>query len=255
MKVVILAGGLGTRLAEETGSRPKPMIDLGGRPLLWHVMKSYSLHGFDDFIICCGYKGYMIKEFFANYFMHTADVTFDLQSRSMQVHQCTAEPWRVTLVDTGSATMTGGRIRRIEPYLDSEEPFALTYGDGIADVDVSALYRFHRQAGTKATVTVVRPPGRFGNIKVEGDRALGYTEKPAGDGSWINGGFMILDPSVIGLVKNDSTVWEGEPMQRLAAAGDLAVFRHEGVWQPIDTLRDLQQATVLWEQGALPWKI
>lgn len=255
MKVVILAGGRGTRLAEETGRHPKPMIDLGGRPLLWHVMKSYSRHGLHDFVICCGYKGYLIKEYFSNYFLHTADVTFDLQKRSTEVHQCTAEPWRITLVDTGLDTMTGGRVRRIAPYLDPDEPFALTYGDGIADVDITAQIHFHRQIGAAATVTVVRPPGRFGAVEADGNRAVRFLEKPAGDGHWINGGFMILEPSVIDLIGDDTTVWEDGPMQRLAADGELAVFRHEGIWQPIDTLRDLHEAEQLWNQGKLPWKI
>jgi glucose-1-phosphate cytidylyltransferase len=254
VKAVILAGGLGSRLSEETEVRPKPMIDIGGRPLLWHVMKSYDAHGVRDFIICCGYKGYVIKEFFANYFLHTSDVTFDLHDNSLEVHTCATEPWRVTLVDTGAASQTGGRLRRVAPYLAGEEEFCFTYGDGVADVDVTALVAFHRRAGTVATVTVVRPPGRFGSVHIEGDRATSFTEKPAGDGSWINGGFFVLSPRAIDYIESDLTIWEQEPMTRLAADGELSVFHHDGIWQPVDTMREKVQLVGMWERGELPWK-
>jgi glucose-1-phosphate cytidylyltransferase len=254
MKAVILAGGLGTRLAEETQTRPKPMIDIGGRPLLWHVMKGYAAHDITDFVICCGHKGYMIKEFFANYFLHTSDVTFDLASRSMEVHNCHAEPWRITLVDTGEHTQTGGRLRRVAPYLRDEERFCFTYGDGVADVDITGLLLFHLQHGLAATVTAVRPPGRFGSLTVDGGRATGFHEKPAGDGAWINGGFFVLDHECIDRVKDDATAWEQEPMAGLAADAQLGVYYHEGLWQPVDTLRDKQQLVGMWERGELPWK-
>jgi glucose-1-phosphate cytidylyltransferase len=254
VKAVILAGGLGTRLAEETQVKPKPMIDIGGRPLLWHVMKSYAAHDITDFIICCGYKGYMIKEFFANYFLHTSDVTFDLANREMEVHSCHAEPWRVTLVDTGLETQTGGRLRRVAAHLADEATFCLTYGDGVANVDITALVSFHQAHGLAATVTAVRPPGRFGSLGVDGHKATRFQEKPAGDGGWINGGFFVLTPECIDRVRDDSTIWEQAPMAGLAADGQLGVFYHEGIWQPVDTLREKQQLIGMWERGELPWK-
>lgn len=254
MKAVILAGGLGTRLSEETVVKPKPMIDIGGRPLLWHIMKNYEAHGVCDFIVCCGYKGYVIKEFFANYFLHTSDVTFDFQSNSMEVHSCAAEPWRVTLVDTGEQSQTGGRLRRVAPYLQDERDFCFTYGDGVADVDITALVAFHRAQGTLATVTVVRPPGRFGAVEMESAKVASFTEKPAGDGTWINGGFFVLSPRVIDFIEGDHTIWEAEPMKRLTRTGQLSAFRHEGIWQPVDTLRDKLQLASMWDHGELPWK-
>jgi glucose-1-phosphate cytidylyltransferase len=254
VKAVILAGGLGTRLSEETDIRPKPMIDIGGRPLLWHIMKCYEAHGVNDFIICCGYKGYVIKEFFANYFLHTSDVTFDLKHNSIEVHACSAEPWRVTLVDTGQSSQTGGRLRRVAPYLMDEEAFCFTYGDGVADVDITSLIGFHQSQGTLATVTVVRPPGRFGAVEVAGNRATAFLEKPAGDGNWINGGFFVLSPGVMDYIGSDSTIWEGEPMTRLALEGELSVFHHDGIWQPVDTMREKAQLIAMWDRGELPWK-
>ncbi len=254
MKAVILAGGLGSRLSEETATKPKPMAEIGGKPILWHIMKIYSAHGIHEFIVCCGYKGYVIKEYFANYFLHMSDVTFDLVGNRMEVHQNYAEPWRVTLVDTGAATMTGGRLKRVAPYLAGEESFCMTYGDGLADVDVAALVRFHRGQGTLATVTAVRPPGRFGALVVEGTRVRDFAEKPSGDG-WINGGFFVLSPKALDLVEGDETVWEREPMERLARAGELSTFPHDGFWQPMDTLREKNQLEDLWASGAAPWKV
>ncbi len=253
MKVVILAGGLGTRISEETSLRPKPMIDIGGRPLLWHVMKSFSVHGATDFIILCGYKGYVIKEFFANYFLHMSNITFDLKTNEMKVHSCEIEPWKVTLIDTGDHTQTGGRLRRVREYLE-DESFYFTYGDGVADVDVNSLLAFHKNAGKLATVTGVRPPGRFGALKVEGDAVRSFLEKPEGDGNWINGGFFVLEPEVISLIEDDMTAWEQEPMSRLAEQGQLSVFKHTGLWQSVDTLRDKEQLVSLWEAGKLPWR-
>ena len=255
MKAVILAGGLGTRLSEETTLRPKPMVEIGGRPILWHILKIYSRHEINDFIICCGYKGYLIKEYFANYFLHMSDVTFDMQENRMHVHQSVAEPWRVTLVDTGEHTQTGGRLRRVAPHLVDEEMFCFTYGDGVADVDITGLVSFHRHHGLDATVTAVRPPGRFGSLGVEGNRATGFFEKPAGDGGWISAGFFVLSPGCIDRVSDDMTVWEQQPMAGLAADGQLGVFFHEGIWQPVDTLREKQQLIAMWERGELPWKI
>lgn len=254
MKVVILAGGLGTRLSEETATRPKPMIDIGGRPLLWHIMKNYEAHGVSEFIICCGYKGYVIKEFFANYFLHTSDVTFDFASNSMDVHTCATEPWKVTLVDTGEHSQTGGRLRRVAPYLMNEEAFCFTYGDGVADVDITGLLAYHHSHGALATVTVVRPPGRFGAVEFDQDRVSSFVEKPSGDGNWINGGFFVLSPEVLDYIEGDSTMWEAEPMNRLAREGQLRAFRHEGIWQPVDTLRDKQHLAGMWDRGELPWK-
>lgn len=253
MKAVILAGGLGTRLSEETVLRPKPLIEIGGRPILWHILKIYSSHGINDFIICAGYKGYVIKEYFANYFLHMSDVTFDMNKNTMEVHHKNAEPWRVTIVDTGDETMTGGRIKRVAPYLDG--PFCCTYGDGVGDIDITALLAFHEAGARIATLTGVQPPGRFGAIQLEGDQVHSFHEKPEGDGSWINGGFFVLDPKVIELIDDDSTVWERGPLERLAAAGQLGIFRHNGFWRPMDTLRDKLELENLWESRTAPWKV
>ncbi|MFO7482861.1 glucose-1-phosphate cytidylyltransferase [Oceanibaculum nanhaiense] len=255
MKAVILAGGLGTRISEETHLRPKPMIEIGGKPILWHIMKIYSAHGVNDFVICCGYRGYVIKEYFANYFLHMSDVTFDMENNRMEVHERKSEPWRVTLVDTGEDTMTAGRLRRVAPYLEGEEAFCFTYGDGVADVDVSALIGFHRQHGREATVTAVRPPGRFGSLLREGDAVRGFVEKPRGDGGWINGGFFVLSPRAIRRIAGDQISWEGEPIASLAADDQLRAYEHTGFWQPMDTLRDKVQLEELWDSGRAPWKI
>jgi glucose-1-phosphate cytidylyltransferase len=254
MKAVILAGGLGSRLSEETDVRPKPMIEIGGRPILWHIMKGYSTYGINDFVICLGYKGYMIKEYFANYFLHMCDVTFDISRNEMEVHQNTAEPWRVTLVETGDETMTGGRLRRVLSYV-TEDDFCFTYGDGVANIDIAALVDFHRHQRRIATVTAVQPPGRFGAMEMDGDRISSFREKPHGDGAWINGGFFVLSPAVGSYLKGDETVWEQEPLRRLAEDGQLASFKHEGFWQPMDTLRDKRQLEELWESGEAPWKV
>ncbi|WP_294256641.1 glucose-1-phosphate cytidylyltransferase [uncultured Sphingomonas sp.] len=253
VKAVILAGGLGTRLGEETSVRPKPMVEVGGMPILWHIMKIYSSHGINDFVICLGYKGYMIKEYFANYFLHTADVTLDLSKNSMEVHQNWSEPWRITLVETGKDAMTGGRLRAVRQYLEPGTPFCFTYGDGVADIDVTAQLAFHRAHGRKATITAVAPPGRFGALEFEGDSVRSFVEKPAGDGGLINGGFFVLDPSVVDLIDAPDTIWEREPLERLASSGELMGYRHDGFWQPMDTLRDKQHLEALWAQGA-PWK-
>lgn len=254
MKAVILAGGLGTRLGEETSVRPKPMVEIGGKPILWHIMKIYSAHGINDFVICLGYKGYLIKEYFANYFLHTADVTIDLGKNSMEVHRNWNEGWKITLVETGDETMTGGRLKAVRHYLDDEEPFCFTYGDGVADIDIGALVAFHNAHGGKATVTAVAPPGRFGALEFSGDRVEGFREKPAGDGGLINGGFFVVHSSVLDdYVTGPETLWEREPMERLAADGELHGFRHEGFWQPMDTLRDKNHLEELWAEGA-PWK-
>ena len=255
MKAVILAGGLGTRISEETHLKPKPMIEIGGRPILWHIMKCYSAHGVDDFIICCGYKGYVIKEYFANYFLHMSDVTFDMANNRMEVHERYAEPWRVTLVDTGENTLTGGRLRRVRCYLKDEEAFCFTYGDGLADVDIRALIAFHRRHGRLATVTAVQPPGRYGALVRDGEAVRGFMEKPRGDGGWINGGFFVLSPKVLDYIEGDATSWEGEPMRRLAATDQLRAFEHRGFWQPMDTLRDKNQLEELWASGRAPWKV
>jgi glucose-1-phosphate cytidylyltransferase len=255
MKAVLLAGGLGTRIAEETGSKPKPMIEIGGRPILWHIMKIYSTHGVNDFVGCLGYKGYVIKEYFANYFLHTSDVTFDVKTNEMHVHNVTAEPWRVTLVDTGEETMIGGRIKRIMPYVKDDPAFCLTYGDGVGDVDIGAVIALHEREGRLATVTATQPPGRFGALRYEDTRVTGFQEKPLGDGGWINGGFFVLSPKVETFIEGDSTVWEREPMERLAADGELSVFFHNGFWQPMDTLRDKMHLESLWQTGKAPWKI
>jgi glucose-1-phosphate cytidylyltransferase len=252
MKAVILAGGLGSRISEETEVRPKPMIEIGAKPILWHIMKIYAAHGISDFVVCLGYKGYVIKEFFANYYLHSCDVTFDLASNAVEVHQSAAEPWRVTLVDTGDETMTGGRLRRVMGYVAGEE-FCLTYGDGVADIDISALIRFHREQETLATVTAVQPPGRFGALEVDGRRVTGFAEKPHGDGGWINGGFFVLSPEVERYLGDDTTVWEREPLEGLARDGELSVYQHEGFWQPMDTQRDMRQLQALWDSGEAPW--
>ncbi len=255
MKAVILAGGLGTRISEETSTRPKPMIEIGGRPILWHIMKIYSAHGVNDFVICCGYKGYLIKEYFANYFLHMSDVTFDMQNNKMEVHQHNAEPWRVTLVDTGENTMTGGRLKRIREYVKDEDAFCFTYGDGVANVDVRALINFHQQHGKPATVTAVQPPGRYGALNMDGDTVRGFIEKPQGDGGWINGGFFVLSPSCIDLIVDDASSWEGEPLNHLALNDQLMAYSHSGFWQPMDTLRDKNHLESLWQSGEAPWKV
>ena len=254
MKAVILAGGLGSRLSEETGLRPKPMVEIGGRPMLWHIMKIYSAHGVNDFIICLGYKGYLIKEFFANYYLHTCDITFDVAQNSMEVHQTTAEPWRVTLVDTGETTLTGGRLRRVMSYVGDED-FCFTYGDGVGDVDITALIAFHREQGTQATVTAVQPPGRFGSMDMAESRIRGFHEKPEGDGTWINGGFFVLSPEVGRLLTDDRTIWERGPVETLAAEGELAAWPHSGFWHAMDTLRDKTELEELWSSGRAPWKL
>lgn len=255
MKCVILAGGFGTRLAEETSTKPKPMIDIGGRPILWHIMKIYSQHGIDEFIICCGYKGYMIKEYFANYSLHMSDVTFDMRKNSVEVHRRNAEPWRVTLVDTGEQTLTGGRLRRVRDHLADEDAFCFTYGDGLADLDITAEVAFHRAHGRLATVLAVRPPGRYGALDLDGRQVVGFTEKPRGDGGYINGGFFVLAPACIDLVTGDDSSWEGEPLAKLAARGELMAFQHDGFWQPMDTLRDKNQLEALWSSGRAPWRV
>jgi glucose-1-phosphate cytidylyltransferase len=254
MKAVILAGGLGTRLSEETTVRPKPMVEIGGRPILWHVLKTYSRHGINDFIVCCGYKGYLIKEYFANYFLHMSDVTFDMRSNSMQVHQHRAEPWVVTLVDTGEKSMTGGRLRRVADYVRDEEAFCFTYGDGLGDVDITASIAFHRSHGKAATLTATYPPGRFGAVDVRENRVMSFKEKPKGDGALVNCGFFVLSPKVLGYLKDDHTVWEQEPLMRLAKESQLMAFEHKGFWHPMDTLRDKQLLEDLWERNAAPWK-
>jgi glucose-1-phosphate cytidylyltransferase len=254
MKAVILAGGLGTRISEETHLRPKPMIEIGGRPILWHIMKSYSAHGVNEFLICCGYKGYLIKEYFANYFLHMSDVTFDMVANRMEVHEQKAEPWRVTLVDTGEGTMTGGRLLRVKEYLKDEEAFCLTYGDGVANVDISSSIYFHKSHGKLATVTAVQPPGRYGALNLLGRQVQGFTEKPRGDGGLINGGFFVLSPKVIDLIASDDTPWESEPLESLAANGQLMAFEHTGFWQPMDTLREKNLLEDLWGSGKAPWK-
>jgi glucose-1-phosphate cytidylyltransferase len=254
MKAVILAGGLGTRLSEETSLRPKPMVEIGGRPMLWHIMKMYSSHGVNDFVICCGYKGYVIKEYFANYFLHMSDVTFDMSENKMEVHEGKAEPWRVTLVDTGDDTLTGGRLRRVKRYVENEREFCFTYGDGVSDVNVSQLIEFHRQHGCQATVTAVQPPGRYGALQMQGNEVRGFTEKPRGDGGLINGGFFVLSPQVIDLIEGDQSSWEGAPLTRLAAMNQLRAFEHAGFWQPMDTLREKNHLEELWASNRAPWK-
>jgi glucose-1-phosphate cytidylyltransferase len=256
MKAVILAGGLGTRLSEETDLKPKPMIEIGGKPILWHIMKIYSAHGVNDFVICCGYKGYIIKEFFKNYFLHQSDVTFNMQNNSMKIHQNLAEPWTVTLVDTGEDTMTGGRLKKIREYIKDEEAFCFTYGDGLADVDISALIKFHKNHGKQATLTATLPPGRYGALKFgTKDIVESFHEKPGGDGSWVNGGFFVLSPNVIDLIKDDQTLWEAEPLMDLAKNNQLYAFKHDGFWQPMDTLREKIKLNDLYATGKAPWKV
>jgi glucose-1-phosphate cytidylyltransferase len=254
MKAVILAGGLGTRISEETIARPKPMVEIGGMPILWHIMKIYSAHGINDFVVCCGYKGYVIKEYFANYFLHMSDVTFDMQNNKMEVHERHVEPWRVTLVDTGDNTMTGGRLKRVARYLKDEKAFCFTYGDGVTDLDIGALVSFHKQHGKHATVTAVQPPGRYGALDMDGGSVHGFIEKPQGEGGWINGGFFVLSPNCLKLVADDTIPWEAQPLSQLAAQGELMAYEHRGFWQPMDTLRDKNHLEQLWRSGKAPWK-
>ena len=255
MKAVILAGGLGTRLAEETHVRPKPMVEIGGQPLLWHIMKTYSAHGVNEFIVCCGYKGYMIKEYFANYFLHVSDVTFDISENRMEVHREWAEPWKVTLVDTGDGTLTGGRRKKITEYVGDDDAFCMTYGDGLADIDVTALIGFHRSHGRLATVTAVKPPGRFGALELDGGRVTGCVEKPPGDDGLINGGFFVLHPDCLDLIEGEDTRWEDAPLSTLAERDELRAYLHEGFWQPMDTLRERALLADLWDSGSAPWKV
>jgi glucose-1-phosphate cytidylyltransferase len=255
MKAVILAGGLGTRISEETHLKPKPMIEIGGKPILWHILKLYSAYGVNDFVICCGYRGYVIKEYFANYFLHMSDVTFDMQTNRMEVHEKKAEPWKVTLVDTGDDTLTGGRLKRVAKHVQDEEAFCFTYGDGLADVNIGKLIAFHKSHGKKATVTAVQPPGRYGAIEKFGDQVTGFIEKPRGDGGLINGGFFVLSPKCIDLIGGDETSWEAQPLTRLASDGEMMAFDHHGFWQPMDTLRDKNYLEELWDAGQAPWKV
>lgn len=255
MKAVILAGGLGTRISEDTVNRPKPMIEIGGKPILWHIMKIYSAYGVNEFVICCGYKGYVIKEYFANYFLHMSDVTFDMRTNSMQVHQQYAEPWKVTLVDTGESTMTGGRLRRVKDFVKDEEAFCFTYGDGVSDINIAQLVEFHKSQGTEATLSATFPPGRFGALDLKDNKVSSFKEKPKGDGGMINGGFFVLSPSVIDLIPDDDCIWEREPLEQLAEKGELSAFEHEGFWQPMDTLRDKTHLEELWQSGRAPWKV
>lgn len=254
MKAVILAGGLGTRLSEETQLKPKPMVEIGGKPILWHIMKIYSHFGVNEFIVCCGYKGYMIKEYFANYFLHQSDVTFNMDDNSMEIHRQRAEPWKVTLVDTGEDTMTGGRLRRVKEYLKDEEAFCFTYGDGVGNIDIKNSIEFHKNHGKLATLTATFPPGRFGAIDIVNNKVINFKEKPKGDGAMVNGGFFILSPKVLDMLENDLTIWEEEPLTNLAEKGELMAFKHEGFWLPMDTLRDKQKLQELWETGSAPWK-
>ena len=255
MKAVILAGGLGTRISEETHLKPKPMIEIGGKPILWHIMKMYSAHGVNEFIICCGYMGYVIKEYFSNYFLHMSDVTFDMANNQMQVHQQKAESWKVTLVDTGDDSMTGGRLKRVAGYVQKDEAFCFTYGDGVSDVDISAAIKFHEEHGKLATVTAVQPPGRYGALQLDGRKITGFMEKPRGDGGLINGGFFVLSPKCIDFIEDDNTSWEGQPLTRLAEMGEMMAYEHQGFWQPMDTLRDKNHLEELWSSGKADWKI
>jgi glucose-1-phosphate cytidylyltransferase len=255
IKVVLLAGGVGSRLAEETTTKPKPMVEIGGRPILWHIMKIFSAYGLTEFIICLGYKGYLIKEYFANYFLHMSDVTFDLMNNKMEIHNVKSEPWRVTLVDTGELTMTGGRLKRVIPYVKDDELFCMTYGDGVGNIDITALLAFHREGGLLATVTGTQPPGRFGALSTAGGLVTGFQEKPVGDGGWINGGFFVLSPKIASYIEGDHTTWEHEPMETLAREGQLAIYRHYGFWQPMDSLRDRNQLEQLWASGRAPWLV
>lgn len=254
-KAVILAGGIGTRISEETHLKPKPMVEIGGKPILWHIMKGYSAHGVNDFLICCGYKGYVIKEYFANYFLHMSDVTFDMKQNKMEVHEMYAEPWRVTLVDTGEDTMTGGRLKRVAPYLKAEEAFCFTYGDGVSDVNITELIAFHRAQKVKATLTATVSPGRFGALDLEGQKVKTFKEKPKGEGAMINGGFFVLSPSVIDYIEDDTTSWEHAPLEKLAEEGQLSAYQHHGFWQSMDTLRDKIYLEKLWASGKAPWKV
>ena len=255
MKAVILAGGLGTRISEETDLKPKPMIEIGGKPILWHIMKIYSSHGINDFIICCGYKGYLIKEYFANYYLHMSDVTFNIQENSIDIHQNKSEPWKVSLVDTGEDTMTGGRLKRVKSYVQDESEFCFTYGDGVSDINISDLIKYHKKHGKKATLTATRPQGRFGALNIGEDNIINkFEEKPEGDQSWINGGFFVLNPSVIDLIDGDQTSWENEPLSLLANDGELSAFIHDGFWQPMDTLREKNELNLLWNSGKAPWR-
>ncbi len=254
MKAVILAGGLGTRISEESHLKPKPMIEIGGKPIIWHIMKIYSAYGVNDFIVCLGYKGYVMKEYFANYFLHQSDVTFDMVNNKMQVHQNSSEPWRVTLVDTGDATMTGGRLKRVQAYLEGED-FCFTYGDGVSDINIKDLIAFHKSQKRLATLTAVQPPGRFGSLNLDGSKITSFEEKPHGDGGWINGGFFVLSPKVLDYIEGDATVWERSPMERLARDGQLGSFLHKGFWQPMDTLREKNHLEELWASGKAPWKV
>lgn len=254
LKVVILAGGLGTRISEETHLKPKPMTEIGGRPLLWHIMKMYSAHGLNEFIICCGYKGYVIKEYFANYFLHMSDITFDMTNNEMEVHQRKAEPWKVTLVDTGEHTLTGGRLRRVRKYLDGEEAFCFTYGDGVSDIDITEEINFHKKHGRLATIAAVQPPGRYGALEMAGNKVSGFVEKPRGDGGRINGGFFVLSPKVIELIEGDEQSWELAPLVQLASSGELMAYEHDGFWQPMDTLREKNLLQEQWDSGDAPWK-
>jgi glucose-1-phosphate cytidylyltransferase len=255
MKAVILAGGLGTRISEETHLKPKPMIEIGGRPILWHIMKMYSSHGINDFVICCGYKGYVIKEYFSNYCLHMSDVTFDMVQHKMQVHRKKAEAWNVTLIDTGDTTLTGGRLKRIENYVRDEECFCFTYGDGLSDIDITSQIDFHKRHGKLATITAVQPPGRYGALTLDGSKVTGFIEKPRGDGGLINGGFFVLSPKALEYIDGDQVVWEGGPLTELASQGELMAFEHQGFWQPMDTLRDKTQLDKLWADNVAPWKI
>ncbi len=255
MKAILLAGGLGTRLSEETHLKPKPMLEIGGKPILWHIMKVYSAHGVSEFIVCCGYKGYVIKEYFANYFLHNSDVTFDMASNRMVVHQQKVEPWQVTLIDTGDETLTGGRLKRVSELIRDEDAFCFTYGDGLADIDISAEIAFHRAHGKWATVTAVQPPGRYGALQLSNERVVGFAEKPRGDGGLINGGFFVLSPKCLDFIEGDHTSWEIEPLVHLAREGQLMAFRHDGFWQPMDTLRDKNSLEELWQSGKAPWKV
>lgn len=255
MKAVILAGGLGTRISEETNNRPKPMIEIGGKPILWHIMKIYSAHGVNDFVVCCGYKGYMIKEYFANYFLHMSDVTFDMSKNSMEVHQRSAEHWRVTLIDTGENTMTGGRLKRVASHVQDDEAFCFTYGDGVSDVNITDLVAFHKAQKVKATLTATFPPGRFGALDFDGHKVNSFKEKPKGDGGMINGGFFVLSPNVLKYIDGDASIWERAPLEKLAEEGQLAAYQHSGFWQPMDTLRDKTYLEALWTAGNAPWKV
>ena len=255
MKAVILSGGLGTRIAEETNFRPKPLVEIGGKPILWHIMKIYSSFDVNEFVICCGYNGYMIKEFFSNYFLHCADVTFDITKNSMEIHRCSAEPWRVTLVSTGEKTQTGGRLKRVRQYLENEDAFCFTYGDGLSNLDIRELIHFHRQEGTLATLTAIQPLGRFGALDMDKNKVTAFEEKPKGDGSWINGGFFVLSPKVFDYIEGDETIWEREPLETLSQKGELSAYRHHGYWQSMDSLRDKEMLNALWASGVAPWKM